>query len=145
MNDNREENQQQQGEREANEKRVREENKHKEHMMVLNTVVMSVQSLFHRQRVVKDPATRAIMFVDKLLMLLDVAMPLLNSLSYKYRVEEDIQQRIKTTSDQIRKEIDFLMLWIQHPHLSPDHPLGRHVMAASKQDFEEQTTKAALR
>lgn len=93
------------------------------------------ENMLKRNRSVPDPATRTLLFVDKLLMVIDVLTGYLKTYSYKY--SEPLQQRIDTTSNDLQKELQFITEWILHPQYSPDHPFGESVMNEARKEFHE--------
>ena len=140
MDDERE---RQQAERQQEERRQeeaeRKEKERKERNMTIRIGVGMALSLITRQQTVDDPATRSMMFVDKLLMIMDGTMPFLNSLRYRYDLPTDIVSSMEKVHKQIREEVNRLMQWVQNPHYGPDHPYGKHLMQRAKSDFESKT------
>nr|QBK87649.1 MAG: uncharacterized protein LCMAC201_05620 [Marseillevirus LCMAC201] len=43
----------------------------------------------------------------------------------------------ETLRDQVESIFDQMMVWIANPNYSPDHPLGKIMMTAAKDDFEQ--------
>ncbi len=127
-------------EKEAAEKAKRKVRQRKKRLLMLRGGVGMMQSLLSRQSSVGDPATRAMMFVDKLLLMLDVGLPFLNALQVRYDIDQETVALIESVTAQMKKEVQALMLWVQHPQYGPSHPHGEAIMKGCEEDWGTRTT-----
>lgn len=97
------------------------------------TALNIVENMLQRNRSVPDPATRALLFVDKLLMVIDVLTGFLKTHSHKY--SDPLKNKIDVTSNNLQKELQFITEWILHPQYSPNHPFGESVMHEAAKEF----------
>ena len=112
----------------------------------LKLKIQAIESALHvfnscgeRHRRSKDPVIRATLLVDKLSTIVDIAMGVL--LSQNADLSDDLKVRIKSTSQMVSGELDFLMDWISSPVYSPDHPFGNTMMKGSEKNFSEISVK----
>lgn len=125
-------------ERRTEEQQREEERKERERQdrdMALRVGLGIAGSLFTRQAQVKDSATRAMLFVDKLLLFLDASLPFMSALDKRYNFPTDIVSSIEVVQKSVRAEMQHLMRWIQHPQYAPNHPYGQKVMQKAKRNY----------
>ena len=105
----------------------------------MTTVISVLESVLSRQALVKDNVTKHLLFLDKLCLSLDVAMAML-SMQLK-DTNPELKDRGVKIADQIKKEIESLIEWIQNPVYGPDHPFGHKLMVEDKKHFVELDAK----
>ena len=132
--------QQEKRERQRTDKEKRKKRERKERNMAIRIGVGMASSLLTRQQSVSDQATRSMMFVDKLLLLLDGGLPAMQALQHRFKLPDDIMSSIEQVGKLMRVEVNKLMQWIQKPHYSPDHPYGQHLMQGAKAEFHSLST-----
>jgi hypothetical protein len=114
-----------------NEERERYEKEQKE--KACSAVLGGLENNFARARKIKDPMTRHIIFLEKLLTIQDVVVGTLNV--YHVDMSDDLKIRIEKLMGLYNDEIDSLLDWIQSPIYDPSHPIGNAMMKACEEDF----------
>lgn len=99
---------------------------------ISDTVLSILENNFSRSKKLRDPVTRHIVFLEKLLMIQDVVLAGLNN----FGTTEDQEERVRNLAKEINDEIGSLIDWIQQPIYSPDHPVGAEMMKESKENFD---------
>jgi hypothetical protein len=116
------------------EKRQRELRR-KEFEQIAQIVVHSICSMNRRQNVVADPGTKYALLVDKMCVVLDIAIGALYAQMEELEVSENIRTQIEDTSQNMHKQLNELMSWILSPSYSPDHAFGNAVMRGAQNDM----------
>ena len=99
--------------------------------MMLNIILTALESNFNRARLIKDPVTRHILFLEKLLAVKDIFVASLDAIP----MTEDTKIRSQKLCTTINGEVESLIDWIQQPIYSPDHPIGNSMMKEAEKDF----------
>lgn len=102
---------------------------------LMSAIMTGVESILKRQRKTDDPVVRYSMFLDKLLMVIDMGLGMVTVYTDKEEYPQEFKDRVKNLSDVVQKDLEELMEWIQHPHYSPDHPYGKKLMNDAGKDF----------
>jgi len=102
---------------------------------LMSAIMTGVESILKRQRKTDDPVVRYSMFLDKLLMIIDMGLGMVTVFTDKEEYPLEFRDRVKNLSGVVQKDLEELMEWIQHPHYSPDHPYGKSLMKNAKHDF----------
>ena len=84
------------------------------------------EKMFDRMTNIQDPVVRHSILVDKLCMIIDLAMAALEN--YDEYFDENLQGRVDALSRDVQNELKSLLSWIQSPVHSPDHPFGQAEM-----------------
>lgn len=92
----------------------------------IRAVLSAVENNFARAQRIKDPVTRNIVFLEKLLTVGDICIGGLNT--YGIDFPEDLKLRSENITKVINTQIEGLIDWIQQPIYSPDHFLGNMMM-----------------
>ena len=130
---NRQDNRQDNREETDEEKRKREQRE--DDVQMMSAIMTGVESILSRQRKTEDPVVRYSMFLDKLLMCIDMGLGMATVYTNKEEYPQEFKDRVATLSTKIQKDLEDLMSWIQHPHYSPDHPYGQTIMSSSEKDY----------
>jgi hypothetical protein len=110
-----------------------EEERHKQSLRVLETVKSIIMASNRRLEICKDPVSKNLMRVDRLAMIVDI---LVVGMSTAIGQEQDAICSGDEILAIIRKDLEELMEWVQHPVYSPDHPVGAQLMNEAKNEFE---------
>ena len=99
--------------------------------MIINVVLTSLESNFDRTKKIRDPVTRHILFLEKLLSFKDVMMASLETIP----MSKESKIRSEKLCAIINGEVESLIDWIQQPIYSPDHAFGNSMMKEAEKDF----------
>ena len=114
------------------------EKERKSKSRIISSIVNIAENVLSRQRKIGDPVLRHSLFLDKLLLMLDISMGILQEFSNEY--PEELRGKIETLSISIQKDLSDLMNWVSNPVYSPDHPYGQGIMKSAKKDFTKHST-----
>lgn len=121
------------------ETRLRNEKELKEQIQIINASLFAAESILNRQRRIEDPVLRYTVFIDKLLMFVDIGVGIMKGVftdDEKYPLE--LRDRMDDLARGLQNDLEDLMKWIRHPVYSPDHPYGNTIMSVSKKNFVSQ-------
>lgn len=104
------------------EKRMKEEN-----IKIARGVVISIESIFKRQRNIDDLCLRNCLFVDKLSLFLDIMMGILTT-QMDDNWPEDLKLQIENLKNTIDKDLDNLMTYVRAPSFAPEAGFGNHLI-----------------
>lgn len=107
----------------------------KHDVKVINAALGVCESILSRQRNIEDPTLRYSMFVDKLLMFLDIGIGLGKATLDDDDYPDELKERFEKLSEMLTNDLNSLMKWIQNPVYSPDHPYGNSMMKSSENNF----------
>ncbi len=99
----------------------------------IRAALSAVENNFARAQRIRDPVTRNIVFLEKLLTVGDICIGALNT--YGVDFPEDLKIRSENVTKLINTQIEGLIDWIQQPIYSPDHPIGNMMMKESEKSF----------
>lgn len=102
-----------------------------EQQKVLNVILTALESNLGRAKKIKDPVTRHILFLEKLLAIKDIFIAALENVE----MAEETKYRSQKLCTIIDEEVESLIDWIQQPIYSPDHPIGNNMMKEAGKDF----------
>jgi len=107
----------------------------KDEQQYVETSLNTINNMFARLKGIPDPSTRHCLFVDKLCLLLDMSMALLQVRMKEYTPE--IRNKAETTLANLQKQLQELFEWLQNPVYSPDHAFGNMVMKNAEEEMKE--------
>ena len=116
--------------------RLRKEKELKNTIRVIRSSLFVIESIFNRQRRVDDPVVRYSLFVEKLLMIVDMGLGASKGFISDDKYPDDLRNKVDELTASLQSDLEDLLKWIRHPVYSPDHPYGNGFMTASKEDFE---------
>ncbi len=105
----------------------------KDKIMIAETILSVVSRGISRHRKSEDSVVRATLLLDKLAVLLDIII--VSFINYNNDLPDILKLRMRETSEEFQKELDFLLEWISSPVYSPDHHYGNHVLKTAEKDF----------
>jgi hypothetical protein len=105
----------------------------------VRSIICALESNFGRLNKIRDPSTRHIVFLEKLLTIKDIFAGALENNDKKF--PEDIRTRTQNLMKLMDTEIESLIDWVQQPTYSPDHPVGNAMMKEANKDFIDVYTK----
>jgi hypothetical protein len=101
----------------------------------VKTVLSIINNMLDRNANVPDQATRTLLFLDKLFLVIDITLGSLTILNSDSSFSEATREQIKLTSDKIKNELSLSTDWILSPQYSPDHPFGNTEMKKAQRSF----------
>lgn len=109
--------------------------KGKEEKDILIDVILNIaENNLGRARKIRDPVTRHVVFLEKILTVHDALIGMLNSSTIE--MSDNSRIRIKNLCNILNEEVESLLDWIQQPTYSPDHPVGNTIMKEANKDFD---------
>ena len=101
----------------------------KQHMMIITSVVTSLERIFARQSKIDDQCMRYCLFVDKFSMALDILIAFATSSIYSNEnFPDELKDRVDKLSKTLLEELENLMTYCRAPSFSPDAPFGHHLV-----------------
>lgn len=99
-------------------------------------VIDVVKASINRDRRIKDPMVRNMMFLKNLTLLLDAGAIAATAISTEMELDESNQREINNLNKMINEGITALMNWIQNPIYGPNHPYGEQMMKNAQEDYK---------
>lgn len=100
----------------------------------ISVIVGILENNCHRQLMYADPVTRGLIFLEKLLCIIDFSSGALNTV-IDLEIPDDLRNRIDKLKQVFNDQIKLVIDLIQQPHYSPDHPFGNKLMKEQQQMF----------
>jgi hypothetical protein len=102
---------------------------------VINMLLDAVKNNISRLDQIKDPMTRHILFLEKLLTITDVLVGM--TTTHTVDLSGDLKIKIANVMVVFNQHTCSLLEWIQSPAYSPDHPVGNMMMKGCEKDFDD--------
>jgi len=100
---------------------------------IISIIVGVFEQTLERQKTMNDPVIRHIIFLEKLLLTMDIILTMLKEGSIK--LSNSMKTRIDNVVRCMNNEIVNLQNWVQTPVYSPNHPFGEKMMKYVEEDF----------
>nr|QBK86637.1 MAG: uncharacterized protein LCMAC102_04330 [Marseillevirus LCMAC102] len=88
------------------------EGREKNQTQVIKTIVGLSDRILRRQQSFQDPVVRFSLLIDKLCLILDVGVAIVEV--YADDMEPKLQEKIKSSSRNLSKELDDMFEWLKH-------------------------------
>ena len=122
-----------------------EERNRKQNIIIIQSVLTTLQFIFQRQKNIDDPVLRSCLFIEKISMAIE---SVICAAQTALELEVDDDKLPQSTIDQItnlrkilREELDVLMTYCRMPSYSPDAPFGAHVVEETTVKFCRNASK----
>jgi hypothetical protein len=102
---------------------------------IIQFVLDLFDSIFARQKRMKDPVVRYSLLCDKLAMIPELLIATLKSKYMGEGVNIELMKRLVESGDKFSNEITSMMEWIAQPHYSPYTEFGESIMKEAKEEF----------
>jgi len=122
-----------------NKEKREKEKREKENTQKINVIVGILENNCLRQQMYADPVTRGLIFLEKLLCIIDVSSGMLDT-AIGMEISDDLKNRIEKLKQVFNDQIKLVIDLIQQPHYSPDHPFGNKLMKEQQQMFTMHST-----
>lgn len=106
----------------------------KQAVKLLSSVKDVLVSSNRRLNICKDPVAKNLIRLERMCSMLDM---MLLGLKSSIGDSDQVNSVIDEISSLMYKEIEELMLWVQSPVYSPDHPIGAQMMKEASESFKE--------
>lgn len=105
----------------------------KQDEMLIEAVLNSIDNILTRYRETDDPVLRHSMFVDKFMLLIEIASGMSEAFCKHYNPQ--VRKRLQSTIKDVQKDLKDLSDWIRTPTYGPDHGFGNNDMKNAETDF----------
>lgn len=121
-------------------KRREEENKMMS-AIAFNGCVRALKSMNARYRSVPDVVAKHTLVLDKLMIMTDIMMSAMTIKMEDYTNQGCDVKGAEEVCNDIKKDLQELWEFVQHPAYSPEHPFGAQLMKKSGEHFDKKVEK----
>ncbi len=119
---------------------LKNEQKRKEAKMsikILNSLFSAMEKTHDRHNLIRDPATRHLLFLERFLLFADVGLGFMENSDTMDEIPAEKKEKWDKVMANFYKDVTDLQDFVQTPHLAPDSNFGKAMMQKAAEDFKE--------